>query len=211
MIRDIGRSVVETVGEKHSTWRKWNLMAEASRQTMGWRFATMSDREAVIAMVTDAAELVSIRLTPPELSLSPVVFRRDDGTSVFRPVNSAIFTSKAHLAAEDRLLERSRDLTGPTVTVATVEKISRKPDADGVVLGEDQADALTRIAVSGRVLDVLVGPAGAGKTTAMNALRRAWEAEHGRGSVVGLAPSAVAAQVLADDLGIETENTAMWW
>ncbi|MGO3758018.1 MAG: ATP-dependent DNA helicase, partial [Agrococcus casei] len=49
------------------------------------------------------------------------------------------------------------------------------------------------------------------KTTAMNALRRAWEREHGTGSVVGLAPSAVAAQVLADDLGIATENTAKWW
>ena len=49
------------------------------------------------------------------------------------------------------------------------------------------------------------------KTTAMNALRRAGEAEHGSGSVVGLAPSAVAAQVLADDLGIATENTAKWW
>jgi ATP-dependent exoDNAse (exonuclease V) alpha subunit len=79
------------------------------------------------------------------------------------------------------------------------------------MLGDDQADALIRIAVSGRMLDVLVGPAGAGKTTAMNALRRAWEAEHGPGSVVGLAPSAVAAQVLADDLGIATENTAKWW
>src|SRR5690625_2416010 len=45
----------------------------------------------------------------------------------------------------------------------------------------------------------------------MNALRRAWETEHGSGSVVGLAPSAVAAQVLADDLGIATENTAKWW
>ena len=45
----------------------------------------------------------------------------------------------------------------------------------------------------------------------MNALRRAWEASHGVGSVVGLAPSAVAAQVLADDLGIATENTAKWW
>src|SRR5699024_6372616 len=66
-------------------------------------------------------------------------------------------------------------------------------------------------AVSGRAVDVLVGPAGAGKTTAMNALRRAWEAEHGKGSVVGLAPSAVGAQVLADDLGIATENTAKWW
>ncbi|CCH74921.1 exported hypothetical protein [Nostocoides australiense Ben110] len=29
--------------------------------------------------------------------------------------------------------------------------------------------------------------------------------------VVGLAPSAVAAQVLADDLGIATENTVKWW
>lgn len=44
----------------------------------------------------------------------------------------------------------------------------------------------------------------------MNALRRAWEHEHGRGSVVGLAPSAVAAHVLADDLGIAAENTAKW-
>ena len=33
---------------------------------------------------------------------------------------------------------------------------------------------------------------------------------HGRGSVVGLAPSAAAAQVLADDLGIACENTAKW-
>lgn len=95
--------------------------------------------------------------------------------------------------------------------LATVENVTTKPDREGRMLGEDQADALMKIAVSGRMLDVLVGPAGAGKTTAMNALRRAWEKEHGAGSVVGLAPSAVAAQVLADDLGIATENTAKWW
>ncbi len=34
-IGELGRSVVEVVGEKRSTWRRWNLMAEASRQTMG--------------------------------------------------------------------------------------------------------------------------------------------------------------------------------
>lgn len=45
----------------------------------------------------------------------------------------------------------------------------------------------------------------------MNALRRAWEKEHGQGSVVGLAPSSSAAHVLAEDLGIATENTAKWW
>ena len=211
LIGELGRSVVEVVGEKRSTWRRWNLMAEASRQTMGWRFATMQDREAIVAMVADAAELVSLRLTPPELATSPVVFRRPEGSSVFRPKSSTVFTSEAQLAAEDRLLERAANLGGPTVPLATVEKITRSPDANGRMLGDDQADALTSIAVSGRILDVLVGPAGAGKTTAMNSLRRAWEHEHGPGSVIGLAPSAIAAQVLADDLGIETENTAKWW
>ncbi|OUZ07047.1 conjugal transfer protein [Aeromicrobium sp. PE09-221] len=210
-IAELGQAVVGVVGEKRSTWRRWNLMAEASRQTMGWRFATMHDREAVVAMIADAAEQASLRLTPPDLATSPAAFRRVDGTSVFRPKHSTVFSSELLLAAEDRLLDRSRTTTGPTVPLATVEKVTPKPDQDGRMLGEDQADALTKIAVSGRMLDVLVGPAGAGKTTAMNALRRAWEKEHGAGSVVGLAPSAVAAQVLADDLGIATENTAKWW
>lgn len=211
VIASLGQSVVEAVGEKRSTWRRWNLTAEAARQTMGYRFATIHDREAVVGLVVDAAEAASLRLTPPELAMSPVAFRRPDGTSVFRPKHSTVFSSELLLAAEDRLLERARTTTGPTVPLATVERIAAKPDLAGRVLGEDQASALASIAVSGRIVDVLVGPAGAGKTTAMSALRRAWEHEHGPGSVVGLAPSAVAAQVLADDLGIATENTAKWW
>lgn len=211
VIASLGQSVVEAVGEKRSTWRRWNLTAEAARQTMGYRFATIHDREAVVGLVVDAAEAGSLRLTPPELASAPAAFQRRDGTSVFRPRHSTVFSSEVLLAAEDRLLERARTTTGPTVPLAAVERITAKPDREGRVLGDDQAAALASVAVSGRVVDVLVGPAGAGKTTAMSALRRAWENEHGRGSVVGLAPSAVAAQVLADDLGIKTENTAKWW
>ncbi len=211
VVAELGIAVVEVVGEKRSTWRRWNLMAEASRQTMGWRFASMQDREAIVGMVADAAENASLRLTPPDLTTSPGALRRVDGTSVFRPKHSTVFSSELLLAAEDRLLDRSRTITAPTVPVGTVETITSQADAERRMLGEDQADALMKIAVSGRVLDVLVGPAGAGKTTAMSALRRMWEKEHGSGSVVGLAPSAVAAQVLADDLGIATENTAKWW
>ncbi|KUF08418.1 hypothetical protein AUL38_16540 [Leucobacter sp. G161] len=211
VIRSIGESVVAAVGEKRSTWRRWNLTAEAARQTMGYRFASMEDREAVVGLVVDAAEQVSLRLTPFELASSPVEFRRSDQSSVFRPKNSTVFPSNLLLEAEDRLLELSRDLTAPTVQLASIEKFARKPDRDKRVLGDDQAEALTRIAVSGRVVDLLVGPAGAGKTTAMLALRRAWESTHGTGSVVGLAPSAGAAEVLAEDLRIATENTAKWW
>ncbi|NOJ61643.1 MobF family relaxase [Arthrobacter sp. 260] len=210
-IAELGSSVVEVVGEKRSTWRRWNLMAEAARQTMGWRFASTLDREAIVGVVAEAAERASLRLTPPDLATSPATFRRVDGTSVFRPKHSTVFSSEELLAAEDRLLDRSRALTAPAIPLETVEKITARPDSEGRMLGTDQADALLKIAVSGRVIDVLVGPAGTGKTTAMNALRRAWETEHSTGSVVGLAPSAVAAQVLADDLGIATENTAKWW
>ncbi|WP_447947396.1 MobF family relaxase [Microbacterium lacticum] len=211
VIGTLGQSVVDVVGEKRSTWRRWNLTAEAARQTMRYRFASTTDREAIVGMVVDAAEAASLRLTPPELASSPAVFRRPDGTSVFRPKHSTVFSSETLLTAEDRLLERARTTTGPTVPLATVEKIAARPDRKGHTLGDDQAAALAKVAVSGRLVDVLVGPAGAGKTTAMSALRRAWEHEHGAGSVVGLAPSAVAAQVLADDLGIQTENTAKWW
>jgi conjugative relaxase-like TrwC/TraI family protein len=210
VIGQIGQAVTSVVGEKRSTWTRWNLHAEASRQLMGLRFASTLDRTAITGMVVDAAEQASLRLTPPELAVSPVQFRRADGSSRFRPYASTVFSSEHLLQAEDRLLNRAAEATAPTIGLDTIETVTGKPDREGRLLGEDQAAALTAIALSGRVVDVLVGPAGAGKTTAMNALRRAWEAEHGTGSVVGLAPSAVAAQILAEDLGIATENTAKW-
>ncbi|MEI2811946.1 MAG: AAA family ATPase [Nocardioides sp.] len=64
--------------------------------------------------------------------------------------------------------------------------------------------------MSGRQIDLLIGPAGAGKTTAMRALHAAWTSVHGKDSVVGLAPSAAAADVLAGDLGVACDNTAKW-
>ncbi|TSD58157.1 AAA family ATPase [Aeromicrobium piscarium] len=211
VVGDVGQAVVEAVGERRSTWQRWNLMAEASRQVMGWRFASTADREAITGMIADAAEQASLRLTPPELASSPIRFQRADGTTRFRPQHSTVFSAEHLLKAEDRLLDRANNTAGPTVDLKTVEQFSSRPDREGRRLGNDQAAALSAIALSGRAIDVLVGPAGAGKTTAMSALRRAWEKQHGPGSVVGLAPSAVAADVLGDELGIETENTAKWW
>lgn len=211
VVARIGASVVATVGEKRSTWRHWNLYAEAARQTMGWRFATTRDRETLVGRVVEAAERQSLRLTPPELAPSPLEFQRADGSSVLRPKHSVLYSSEDLLAAEDRLLNLANTMTGPTARPTAVTTITAQADSQGRTLGADQAAALTSVASSGRTIDLLVGPAGAGKTTAMNALRTVWETDHGTGSVIGLAPSAVAAQALQDDLGIPTENTAKWW
>lgn len=209
-LEQIGQAVVAEVGTRRSTWRRWNLHAEASRQTMGLRFASASDREAVIGLIADAAEGASLRLTPPELTSTPAAFIRADGSSAFRPRHHTVFSSTAILDAEDRLLRLAADDSGSALALTTVERSLANRDADSVVLTADQQRVVEQIAVSGRVVDLLIGPAGAGKTTTLGALRLAWEAEHGPGSVTGLAPSAAAAQVLADDLGIEAENTAKW-
>jgi conjugative relaxase-like TrwC/TraI family protein len=210
-VQSLGLSVMTAVSEKRSTWRHWNLAAEAARQMMHLRFASASNREAVLGLVVHAAQSASLRITPPELAASPEAFQRDDGTSVFRPKYSIVFTSSELLDAEARLLERAADETGPKITLTTLRSVARTPLPGGGVLADDQLGVLGTIAGSGRVIDVLVGPAGAGKTTAMHALRLAWEVAYGAGSVVGLAPSAAAAQVLGEDLGIATENLAKWW
>jgi conjugative relaxase-like TrwC/TraI family protein len=210
-INELGSRVMTAVSEKRATWRYWNLAAEAARQLAQHRFASASDREAVIGLVVDAAERASLRITPPELAPSPPSFQRADGTSIFRPKHATLFTSTELLDAESRLLKRAAKLTGPRIDPASLRATSLAQLSNGAVLGDHQLAALSAIADSGRAVDVLVGPAGSGKTTAMNALRHVWEAAHHAGSVVGLAPSAAAAKVLAEDLGIPSENLAKWW
>jgi conjugative relaxase-like TrwC/TraI family protein len=206
-IEAIGADVVAAVEVKRAVWNHWNLMAEASRQTMDLRFATTLDREVVVSMVVDAAQRQSVSLTPPELATSPIRFQREDGTSLFRPRHSAKYSSTAIIEAEARLLDRSEATTAPTVRRSTLARVVRHSNGR---LSTQQRTALESITSSGRNLDLLVGPAGAGKTTTMRALRSAWTMEHGQGSVIGLGPSATAAQALADDLGVACDNTAKW-
>jgi conjugative relaxase-like TrwC/TraI family protein len=210
VLDQVAATVVDTVGQARSTWRRWNLHAEASRMLKGDRFATTIDREAVLGLIVDRAEDASVRLTPPELASSPDAFRRPDGTSTFRIKHGALYTSTQLLAAEDHLLTLAHTTTAPDVAHELIGQVTRRKDRKGRRLSPDQAAAVTLIASSGRTVDVLIGPAGTGKTTTLASLRRAWELTHGRESVIGLATSADAAQVLAADLGIPTENTAKW-
>ncbi len=205
MIDQVAAQVVDAVSEKRSTWRHWNLWTEASRRTMGWRFETVEDREFVVALITEAAIRQSVPLTPSEVASTPAAMRRVDGTSMLRPRHSTYFSSERVLATEDRLLALADDRRAHLV-------VDQVPGAriEGVVIDAEQARALAQILTSGRRLDLLVGPAGTGKSTAMAALLGAWTAQYGAGSVVGMAPSAAAAQVLAEDLGIGCDNTAKW-
>ncbi len=70
VIDSLGRDVVAAVGEKRPTSFP-DLTAEAARQTMGYRFASTEDREAIVGLVVDAAEAASLRLTPAGARIQP--------------------------------------------------------------------------------------------------------------------------------------------
>ena len=76
--------------------------------------------------------------------------------------------------------------------------------ANGTALDAGQALLLRQMCTSGARLQLAIAPAGAGKTTAMRALVLAWTQDGGQ--VIGLAPSAAAAAVLAEQTGIRADT-----
>lgn len=211
MLRDLAGVVIQTVADKRATFTRANLLAETSRQLAGVRFATATDRVSVTEHVATLATAVAVRLTAPEPDLLPEHLRRPDGTSRLRARNSEVYATAEILDAETRLLEAGRATDGPVVGSAVAARLGQLvAPGKNHVLSAEHATAVAAIVTSGRALDVLVGPAGSGKSSAMAVVRSAWEAQYGRGSVVGLAPSAAAAEVLGDAVGVPTENTAKW-
>ncbi len=78
--------------------------------------------------------------------------------------------------------------------------------ANGTALDAGQAALVRQMCTSGARLQLAIAPAGAGKTTAMRALTLAWTEDGGQ--VLGLAPSAAAAAVLAEHTGIRADTLA---
>jgi conjugative relaxase-like TrwC/TraI family protein len=209
VLHSLAATVVDAVSERRSTWTRWNLIAEAARASKTLRVATPADRIRVVEQVAQLAiDAYCLQLTPPELIRPVEVFARVDGRSVFRRHRAEVFTSPQILAAEQRLLDAATTTTGPRADNAAVARTLAAPSHFSLAF--DQLAAVHTITTSGCGLDVLVGPAGSGKTTTLRALRTVWEDSFGAGSVIGLAPSATAAAELADALGIACENTAKW-
>ncbi len=124
--------------------------------------------------------------------------KRADGTTV-RATATARFTTPEMVATEERLLAaaigRVEDGVGlvPPETVESV--LAKRP-----ILSAEQVRMVTELTNSGRGVDVVVGKAGAGKTTAADAAREAWQLTGY--PVIGCALSARAAAELQSGAGI---------
>ncbi|MGW1993836.1 MobF family relaxase [Embleya sp. NPDC001921] len=214
-------ATVAGVQRHRATWTVRNLEAEAQRVTRDTAFASPADRAAAVSrivgvatadghVVDRAAGTRIVRITPDSLIAEPAALRRADGVGVFQAHASTRYTSTAILDAERRLLAHARAHGAPTLSRAAVDAALVESEREhGHGLAPDQQAAVRHLAHSGTWLTSLIGPAGTGKTTTLRVLVRA--AELDGWTVVGLAPSARAARVLADTAGIATtENTHQW-
>jgi conjugative relaxase-like TrwC/TraI family protein len=200
-------AVVDAVSVSRATWNVFHIRAEAHRQLRPVDFAGAEERMAAVETVTQLALGRESVLLDVEVEPVPSLLQRPDGESVFTRHGSQRYTSDQILAAEQRLVDASQTAAGPVVSrfardlaIRRFETSSRKK----VRLNPGQRALVQHFVSSGRFLAVGIGPPGTGKSTAMRAVREAWETTGGR--VLGFAPSAVAASVLGDELGVRANT-----
>jgi hypothetical protein len=182
-----------------------HVRAEALRQTgIAGVPAALHDR--VVDGLVDLALIRSVPLTLDDPIAEPDALRRRDGGSVYSVPGATRYTSRRILVAEQRVLAHAAHIGGRIVAPDVVDLALLEALANGTQLTPGQADLVRSMAGSGRRVQLAIAPAGSGKTTAMRTVGAAWT-EAG-GTVVGLAPSAAAAQALADQLDVPCDTLA---
>ncbi|WP_227981079.1 MobF family relaxase [Nocardia spumae] len=206
--------VVDVVSGQRSVWQHHHIRAEAERQTRGHIQPTQWPN-VVEAVVREALSPTrSLARGDPDITAesvlqhSPEVLRRRDGTSVYTVSGAQTYTSTRRLDTEQRLLDLSiqpgaRTLPHDLVTSA-IDAYDADPANNHAQLNSGQTALITYFATSPARIAVANAPAGTGKTTAMRVLVSAWHASGG--TVLGLAPTAAAAAVLAENTGIRVET-----
>ncbi|MGK8491857.1 MobF family relaxase [Nocardia asiatica] len=208
-IEQTARRVVDTVAAHRATWKLNHIRAETERQLRGQvstrQWAQVAERVVKVAL----AEPCSIPRGVPDPVPAVGVLCRRDGTSVYTTADSTLYTARAIVDAEQRLiaaahLDGGRTIPATAVQLALVEFAANN---HGRTLNPGQRALVEEFATSGARLQVAIAPAGTGKTTAMQVLTRAWTSEGG--IVLGLAPTAAAAAVLGEEIHAPTATIDM--
>jgi conjugative relaxase-like TrwC/TraI family protein len=125
-------------------------------------------------------------------------------------VSERPYATATTIAREAAIAERVAEGTGRRVAAvadgaAVHAALARTQKSIGAPLSADQVAAVSGIATSGRGVELVVGVAGAGKTTALAVVRDAFETCGY--DVVGTATSGQAAQALRAGAGIDASRT----
>jgi conjugative relaxase-like TrwC/TraI family protein len=207
------------VSEKRPTWTRHHLMKQLAL-VMPTETRNLAPGTAEALLTELAEEALSGRIEPvvcvsaPEWPPLPASLRRElDGGSIYTRPGLTRYATAAQLSAEERLVAQAQAQRAPHLprklaarhlgadaAVLEIQLRERAQDAREHVtrrgLRLDQAAAVYHVLTSSRVAEVVVGPAGTGKTRALAAAAHAWAAQQGDGRVFGTATSQNAANEL---------------
>jgi hypothetical protein len=193
--------------ECRSTWQMWHVRAEAQRQLRAADVPVERASALVDLLVDEVLDARSVALAaPPDGIDEPEPLRRRNGSSVYTVAGADLYTSQRILDAERRLVIAAGRRDGSIVDESAVDLALLEMAANRTALDAGQAGLVRQMCTSGARLQLAIAPAGAGKTTAMRALTLAWTQDGGQ--VIGLAPSAAAAALLAEQTGIRADTLA---
>ena len=196
----VAERVVAIVESERSSWTVFHVRSEALRQVRAAGVALDLSDQVVGRIVAHALSpqwsmpIVTQRTMPVE----PAALRRRDGQPVYATPAATQYTSQRILWAERRLIDTAGRGGGRTVDANSVTFALLQSMANHEPLNTGQQLLVQEMATSGRQLQLAIAPAGTGKTTAMRALATAWTSSGG--NVLGLAPSAAAAEELRSHL-----------
>ncbi|MDV5145478.1 MobF family relaxase [Streptomyces sp. SBC-4] len=122
------------------------------------------------------------------------------------------YTTADIVAAETLIVSETTRRLGEQTAVVSTDTVGLTMSAveaqQGFPFSEQQRAVLNRLLTAGHGIDGVIGVAGAGKTTIMDAARQGWEAQ---GLVVaGASTAAVAAANLKAEAGITSRTVASW-
>ena len=184
------------VDRSKAVWSRYDLIGQLDRylpdEVRGLDPAAVQralDGLADRALATDEA----VCLVAPAVVAAPAELRRSDGRSIYEAPAVERYAKASLLSLEERLVLTAHSRGGRSLDDAEVNRYL----AGESKLSPEQANIARAIVTSDRRIEVLVGPAGAGKSRTVGEMAAMWERSGGK--VVGLSVAQNAAEVLKDE------------
>lgn len=206
-VQEHAAAIVARLEESRSTWRRTHVNAEVLRYGRDLGLNEKQDA-TLLDSIREHLNAEMLPLHAQSQRLTPREFMRADGVSQHQKINYELFTSERVLDAESAILDAATQQVIPASSLDVFEMEAEKRRAElalqGHALPEGQERMAREFATSDKLLVVGIGAAGAGKTSSTRLAVNAIEASGGR--VVGLAPTAAAAAVMREEMGIEADT-----
>ncbi|RRO90223.1 MobF family relaxase [Corynebacterium bovis] len=201
VVDQVAAEAIEVTLSRRATFKKSHLANSVNQLLHGYTFASDRDVHDARQQVVEAAlTRMAVCLTPPEIRDLPTALTTEAGVGIDRRDNAEIYSTTAQLDRERAILTAADTPAPVFVPSADIDAaLDRFTATRGFSLNTGQEAMARHLVTCGVQLSVAVGPAGTGKTTSMKLVTDLWKAQ-GR-QVIGLAPSAAAAAVLAGDIG----------